>query len=204
MLDLIADAGCMQHVILVGSWAEFVYKETGLLAGFSPSIKTLDVDFLIRNLRRPVPPARLSSLARERGFIVESDILNGTSRFFDPSGLEVEFLIGKIGAGEELSLKTNVGVTAQAIRHLNILSGNAVEVFYGGHIVQVPNPEAYAVHKMVINSQRGRKAEKDARAIIGLWQYLDRSRLGTVLAGLTKKERLRAEEFMRNHGLALS
>ena len=102
----------MRHVILVGSWAEFVYRESGLIEGFAPNIRTLDVDFLIRNLRKPTPAANLSTMARERGYLVESDILNGTTRLFDTTGLEVEFLIGKVGAGIEPALKTNVGVTA--------------------------------------------------------------------------------------------
>ena len=28
----------MPHVILVGSWAEFAYREAGLLDGFNPNI----------------------------------------------------------------------------------------------------------------------------------------------------------------------
>lgn len=118
----------MPHVILVGSWAEFAYHEAGLLDGFNPNITTLDVDFLVRNLRRPSPAASLAALARERGFLVESDVLNGTTKLFDTSGLEVEFLIGKRGAGIEPALRTNVGVTAQALRHMEILSGSSVEV----------------------------------------------------------------------------
>lgn len=144
ILDLIEDAGCMRHVILVGSWAEFVYRESGLIEGFAPNIRTLDVDFLIKNLRKPTPAANLSTMARERGYLVESDILNGTTRLFDTSGLEVEFLIGKVGAGIEPALKTNVGVTAQTLRHMNILSGNSIELPCFKHMVRVPLPEAYA------------------------------------------------------------
>lgn len=201
VLELVEEAGCMPHVILVGSWAEFAYREAGLLDGFNPNITTLDVDFLVRNLRRPSPAASLAVFARERGFLVESDVLNGTTKIFDTSGLEVEFLIGKRGAGIEPALKTNVGVTAQALRHMEILSGSSVEARCLGHIVNVPTPEAYAVHKMVINSQRGSKSTKDAQTILGIWPYLDKGKLEAVLAKLTKKERARAKEFMEGCGL---
>ena len=122
VLDLVEEAGCLPHVILVGSWAEFAYREGKLLGGFDPSIRTMDVDFLVRNLRRPTPAASLVPLARERGFLVESDVMHGTTKLFDPSGLEVEFLIGKRGSGTEYALKTNVGVTAQSLWHTDILS----------------------------------------------------------------------------------
>ena len=203
ILDLIEDAGCMRHVILVGSWAEFVYRESGLIEGFAPNIRTLDVDFLIRNLRKPTPAANLSTMARERGYLVESDILNGTTRLFDTTGLEVEFLIGKVGAGIEPALKTNVGVTAQTLRHMNILSGNSIELPCFEHMVRVPLPEAYAVHKMVINSQRRGKREKDRRAFLQIWPYLDKKRVSVVMAGLTRKENARVKEFMAANDLEL-
>lgn len=193
----------MRHVILVGSWAEFVYRESGLIEGFVPNIRTLDVDFLIRNLRKPTPAANLSTMARERGYLVESDILNGTTRLFDTTGLEVEFLIGKVGAGIEPALKTNVGVTAQTLRHMNILSGNSIELPCFEHMVRVPLPEAYAVHKMVINSQRRGKREKDRRAVLQIWSYLDKKRVSVVMAGLTRKENARVKEFMAANDLEL-
>lgn len=193
----------MRHVILVGSWAEFVYRESGLIEGFAPNIRTLDVDFLIRNLRKPTPAANLSTMARERGYLVESDILNGTTRLFDTTGLEVEFLIGKAGAGIEPALKTNVGVTAQTLRHMNILSGNSIELPCFEHMVRVPLPEAYAVHKMVINSQRRGKREKDRRAVLQIWPYLDKKRVSVVMAGLTRKENARVKEFMAANDLEL-
>ena len=70
-----------------------------------------------------------------------------------------------------------------------------------GRIINVPIPEAYTVHKMAINSQRGSKSTKDAQAILGIWPFLDEEKLGAVLAKLTKKERARAREFMDVHGL---
>lgn len=84
---------------------------------------------------------------------------------------------------------------------MEILSGSSVEARCLGHIVNVPTPEAYAVHKMVINSQRGSKSTKDAQAILGIWPHLDKGKLETVLAKLTKKERARANDFMEGHSL---
>lgn len=203
VLDLVEEAGCISHVIVVGSWAEFLYKEAGILPGFQPNIKTMDIDFLIRNMKRPVPAANLSVLAREKGFFVESDRLDGTTKIFDMSGLEVEFLIGKRGAGRESSLKTNVGVTAQALWHMDILSRNLVELPYAGRLVLVPAPEAYVIHKMVVNGERRSKKEKDAFAVINLFPYLNRAKLEKIYGELTKKERSKADVFMAEHGLNL-
>ena len=201
VLDLVEEAGCMPFVALIGSWAEYVYEEAGILPGFGPNIRTLDVDFLIRNLRRPVPAVGLAVLARDRGFFVESDRLNGSTRILDASGLEVEFLIRKMGAGAEVSLKTNVGVTAQTLRHLEILSANLIEVICLGHLLRVPAPEAYVIHKMVINNDRGPKAEKDALAITGLVPYLNEERAVAIFQSLSKKEQARVRSYIAKHDI---
>lgn len=202
VLTLIDEANCQEHVILIGSWAEFVYREAGLLPGFAPNIRTLDVDFLVKNLRRPNPPTSLVSLAKDKGFFVESDRLDGTTKILDSTGLEVEFLIGKRGAGLEPTLKTNVGVVAQALRHMEILSASTIEAPCLGHFVTVPIPEAYVVHKMVINPQRKSKSEKDINAVRGLWPYLDGEKLHAVTAKLSKKELAQVTAFIDARGLS--
>lgn len=158
-IKLLDDNDCLEHVILIGSWAEFLYRELGVLDGFETNIKTLDIDFLLKNMRRPMPERNIIPLVKEAGYLVERDVLNGTTKIYDKNGLEIEFLINKIGAGLESTLKTNLGVTAQSLRHLNILSANTINVSYIGMNITIPEPEAYAVHKMVINLERGRKQE---------------------------------------------
>lgn len=140
---------------------------------------------------------------RERGYLVESDRLTGVTKIYSLEGLEIEFLIAKVGAGLEASLKTNLGVTAQSLRHMEVLAKSMVTVDYEGMRVNVPAPEAYAAHKMVVNAERGRKREKDARAIVRMWPHLDREALSATLGSLTRKERARAGAFMRDHGLDL-
>lgn len=78
VLNLVEESGCMPYVMLIGSWTEFAYREARLLGDFAPSIKTMDVDFLVRNLRKPTPSAGLAAAAKEKGFYVEADRIDGT------------------------------------------------------------------------------------------------------------------------------
>lgn len=202
-LRLLEGQGCLPDVMVVGSWAEYLYKNAGILKGFDPNLKTMDIDFLVRNLRKPQPPVNVPAAARAAGYVPDADYLDGVTKIYSDSGLEIEFLIGKRGAGRESSLKTNIGVTAQALWHLDVLSSHPVTARWRGMDVTVPAPEAYVAHKMTINGERGAKAEKDAAAIRGLWSYVNASRLRDVITGLTKKERTRVDDFMRENGLKL-
>lgn len=202
-VKLLHDNDCLEHVILIGSWTEFVYQETGLLKGFESNIKTMDMDFLIKNLRKPLPEKNVPSLAKSEGYLVESDVLTGVTKIYDKAGLEIEFLIGKRGAGVEPALKTNLGVTAQALRHTEVLLRNTINVEYFGMIITVPSPEAYAVHKITINQERGSKMEKDQLAIGNIWSLLDLREVKRIAGTLTKKERRTFEKYCLDHNLPI-
>ena len=202
-LSLLNEVGCLEHVVLIGSWAEYLYERVSLLEGFESNIKSMDIDFLVRNLRRPIPEVRLASEAKKRGYLVESDRLTGVTKIYSAQGIEVEFLIGKKGAGLEAALKTNLGVTAQSLRHMEMLVRSMITVDYMGMRVNVPAPEAYAVHKMIVNEERGRKQEKDAQAIVRMWPYLNEHTLRDTVASLTRRDKTRVQTFMDKQGLSI-
>lgn len=198
-IKLLSDNDLLQHVILVGSWAEYIYKKTDVLPeGYDPLIRTRDVDFLLKNMRKPTPPVSLIALAREEGYLVNEDRLNNTTKFLK-NDFEVEFLIEQKGAGTMPTLYTNLGVTAQALRHMNILSSNTMNVRYLEFDITLPCPEAYAIHKIIINSERKRKAEKDLKAILNIWGYLDAEKIAEIQEKLTKKERQVFKAFLTEH-----
>lgn len=202
-IKLLSDNDCLRHVILVGSWAEYIYEQTGLLKGFDANIKTLDIDFLLINLRKPNPPKNISILAKEAGYIVQNDVLDGTTKILDKEGLEIEFLINKVGAGLESTLRTNLGVVAQSLRHMDVILRHKLEIDYLGININAPVPEAYVLHKIIINTQRKAKQEKDRLAIIHMWEYLDKGTLVGVYNELTKKEQKTVNDFLTVNNLQI-
>lgn len=53
------DAHCENAVVFCGSWAEYLYQESGLLQHFQPVLKTKDVDINIPDLHVPRAKADL-------------------------------------------------------------------------------------------------------------------------------------------------
>ena len=205
-IEILSVAGALEHVAIIGSWAERLYSVCNVVPGFNFMPITRDLDVLVINMRRPSTPISLIEIAKNSGAIVESDRMTSSTRILIDGAFEMEFLIAKRGAGLESSLKTNIGVTADSLRHLDILLNNLVAVEYGGVAVNVPVPEAYAIQKLVIHgdrmSQRSGKDIKDAEAVIGLWPLLDTEKLLSMNFQLTKKEIRRFEEALSRFGLS--
>lgn len=201
-LRLLADNDLLKHVVVIGSWAEYLYAQAGVLPDFEANLRTLDIDFLVRNLRRPVPQANIAALAREAGYIVEQDILTETTKIYTPGFMEIEFLILQQGAGDTQTLKTNLGVNAQALRHLSVLKEFTITVHLFEMDIHIPQPEAYVLHKIAINEQRNKKAEKDRAAVLNLLPHLERTAFMRVYEYMTKKEQAAVRDFLeQNNGL---
>ena len=81
----------------------------------------------------------------------------------------VEFLTPSFGAEEGIRPLAALGVDAQSLHHLNYLIADpikAVAVYRSGILVQVPRPECFAIHKLIVADRRREgadslKSEKD-------------------------------------------
>lgn len=196
LLKMFSDNGFAEHLILIGSWAEYFYMEAGILPDYAAEIRTLDVDFLVKNLKKPNPPVSIIGLAKDEGFFIDEDCLTGVTRLLSADGFEVEFLIAQKGKGDNLYMKTNLGITAQALRHLSVLKENTITVDYIGILVNVPTPEAFVLHKMIINSERKAKLEKDRAVINRMYRHLEKSRFEELREKLTKKEQKTVDNYI--------
>ena len=198
-IKLLDNNGCLSHVILVGSWAEFLYNKANLLPKFVSNLRTLDVDFMVKNIHKPKEKIDIVKLARDDGFLVEKDRLFGTTKIINPEGLEIEFIIAKRGAGSEASVKTNLGVTAQSLRHLDILSKYTKTVEFFNMDIEVPLPEAFVIHKIIINNERKDKKEKDKISINSIYQHIDKTKFNEIYETLTLKEQKIVTEYVEKN-----
>ena len=81
----------------------------------------------------------------------------------------VEFLTPAFSADESLRPLKALGVSAQSLHYLNYLIADPITVpflYRSGVLVQVPRPEAYAIHKLIVADRRRdgtetQKAQKD-------------------------------------------
>lgn len=193
-LECLKEAGCFNDIVLVGAWAEYIYSKSKIL-NYEPDMSTKDLDFLIPNLRKPRNRVNLVAIAKSKGFDYVETRDGGSSYFFGEDGFEVEFLIQQRGKGDKSLPRTNIGVNAQQLTHLSVLSNNSMVVDYNGMPIKVPKPEAYVLQKMIINGSRKQKAAKDRERIGKLIGLINEDEYIRIKNTLTKKERKTVEAF---------
>ncbi|MGL5206847.1 MAG: GSU2403 family nucleotidyltransferase fold protein [Acidaminococcaceae bacterium] len=162
LIKALYDANVLDSVLIIGSWAEYIYVETGLL-DYQINMRTQDIDVLICNKNKP--RASLNKILVEHGFELLVDP-SGLMKYDKSGEIEVEFLVREMGKGQIEPYKTEMGVTAQGLRYMDILIDNQTHAIYKGFSVCIPKPAAYVLHKLIINKDREEyKKEKDAEAI---------------------------------------
>lgn len=196
-IELLAAQGILADLILIGSWVEYVYAESNYFSGFQPSIRTIDLDFLIPNIRRPAKKVPLCDVMERHGFIAQQRH-DGLIKFSKLEGpLEVEFLVREMGRGQgEPYTVEGLGIKAAGLRHLDILSQWTTVLIVRSFQLLVPLPEAYILNKLVINNRRQEmKQKKDLMSIEELLPFIKGSeqnfaKLKEIYEnGLTRKER---------------
>ena len=186
--------GLLKHVMIIGSWAEYIYSYY-FSSDFIPNLRTTDLDFLYKNIRQPQHKINIISKLSQSGFVYKEDFLTGVGKFFKEGVLEIEFLTRSIGRGNDTVNIKSIGINAESLREVNMLADYPLELECGEHIVTVPEPAAYILQKLYINPKRKEdKQKKDIRAIRELLAHIksneyENARLEFILGGLHKKHK---------------
>lgn len=89
-----------------------------------------------------------------------------TSWSLPGGGVKIDFLVPYMGGDGETRLLEPLGVHAHALSFLDFLIAEpvaAVGLYRSGVLVQIPRPERYAVHKLIVANRRPASARAKAR-----------------------------------------
>ena len=199
----------LEHVVLIGSWAEYIYEESGLLKNFESNLKTRDIDFLIRNINKPRKRINIIEILEREGFGTSIDYISGVFKFYKGKDLELEFLVREMGRGQSEPYEVpSFGIKAEGLRDTNILIDNINVIEVEDIKIIVPTPQAYLLQKIIINSKRKSKAEKDYFSIENLLENIKTSdiefrKLKQLFNILTKKQKIIIIKFLEDNLLEL-
>lgn len=168
--------GFFEDGILVGSWAMLFYHET---FGIEYVLRTDDIDFALQpGVAKQKKGPDLEAALAEQGFDPIIDILSGLQKFLAGT-FEIEFLIHRKGAREEIIMVSKYNVNAQPLPFLDLLFIDPIIVHHPKFKVRLPSPETLFMHKLIIAQRRKKetKKEKDLDQCTALAPHLDLAKL---------------------------
>lgn len=169
-------ADILRNLMLIGSpCLNFYRSHFGNPSGI-PAAKPKDAGFLIPDQAKfgggmdvDVPGA-----LRELGFAPVYNRAEGLEVYEHPE-LRVEFFIAETGKVLERPQDIRkLRVKAQCLRYLDFLAKYPLTISYEGVNFSVPEPAAFALHKLIVSSrsEREEKANIDLESAFGLLDYL--------------------------------
>ena len=195
----------LEHIVLIGSWAEYIYEESGYLRNFEANLKTRDIDFLIKNINKPREGINIIEILEKEGFETSIDYISGIFKFFKGKDLEIEFIVREIGKGQvEPYDVPSFGIKAEGLRHIDLLLRNITIIKIKNIRITVPIPQAYLLQKIIINNQRKNKADKDYLGIENLLENIKSSdlesrKLKDLYAKMSKKQKKIINRFLNDN-----
>lgn len=205
VIKAFAVAGFIDDVVLIGSWCLGFYAE--IFEGFTPSVRTTDIDFYVPDSKR-ANASSLCSQLRAINYDHFQDCMTSKSRFVSPDGFEIEFLAKLNKEGLSCVRLGSSGVFAESLSYVDIFGSNYIELIRDGIKIKVASPSAFAIQKILINERRGAKAEKDAQAIdyvllfVGA-SYKSRDEFYELFDKLPRKWKKAVEEYAKRRGIQL-
>lgn len=166
VLRRLDSAGVLKEIILIGSWCVPFYKEYFANVKYLPSIKTRDIDFLVSTPLKIKTKVDIPHLLKDMGFVIGFKGSQGYIKLEHPK-LIIEFLVPEKGKGIDKPYPLpQLGLNAQALRFLNFLIDNTIQIKIEDILVILPHPANFALHKLIIFQRRRNpeKIEKDREA----------------------------------------
>jgi hypothetical protein len=206
-LTILDGLGLLDHVVLIGSWAEYLYEQCSVIDGFLSTTKTMDIDFLVRNIRKPSKKVGLVDAFTGKGYELSFNRSDGVANFIKGE-FEVEFIARQVGRPTGAVDSPAFG-RVQTLGHMSIIDKNTITVVYNGVSVIIPHPAAFVLHKMIINKDRKNKQEKDANAVKNLVYAMEEDEalvksFNAMFDTLTIKEKRSVKGFSEKYSLDLT
>ncbi len=181
------EAKILDHLVLIGSWAVFFYKDYFAFKPFVDytALKTRDMDFLISTPDKIEHKVDIPILLEDLGFLPDFRGNRGYMKLDHPD-IIVEFLVPDKGSGMDKPYPIpKLGINAQTLRFLDLLSENTIKIQMENFYLTLPHPANFSLHKIIISQRRNKvdKALKDSEVAIGIINAL----IKKGEAGLIKK-----------------
>jgi hypothetical protein len=163
----------LKEIVVIGSWCIYFYRNYFSDKTYSSSIRTRDIDFLVPIPTKLKKKTDIPEMLKDLGFI-EDFHRKGLIRLNHPE-LIIEFLVPERGRGRDTPYPLpELGINAQALRFLDFLIENTMELEFNDLRLKLPHPAAFGLHKLIISTRRIKedKRIKERQEAIRILRFL--------------------------------
>ena len=176
-IKLLDKENILKDVVIVGSWAEKVYES---VFGYETLLITNDIDIYYKENAVIVKNVKIdiNNEMQKLGYAINRDYMTSVTRY-NKLDFEIEFLTLLKGDGSKtVRYIEPLGIYSEALRYFDILEEFAITVNMNGYKINIPEPSAYVLHKMIINHNRKpiEKREKDISKVKNLLLYIKKDK----------------------------
>jgi hypothetical protein len=162
IIEILNQNDLQDKVILIGSWAYYVYQNYLFKNKTTPqSLRTMDLDLFVSRYMRLKSSVNLIEKFEEKGFVWNREMRVEIDRF-DDGDFKVDLLTEAKGKADEkkgIKIK-NLGVQCSSVRFWELLTSKTIIQKLDKKIsITIPQPENYILHKLLI-AQRRPKTER--------------------------------------------
>jgi len=176
----------LDEIVIIGGWVPFLYNRYGEMPSRHPSLRTIDIDVVVpRHVEEGSRPTidQLLSRAGYKAHVSASEVPVVKYELESPV-TEIEFLTPEVGRPGEPAPVVQHGLTAQALRYLQILLENTRKIAIDDAVdglainlaVNVPSPGAFVYQKGLTLSRGSRRpTAKISKDLYYIFSFLDSS-----------------------------
>lgn len=177
----------LDEIVIVGGWVPFLYHRYSQMPSPHPLLRTMDIDVVVpRHVEEHGRPTidELLSRAGYQARISSLDVPVVKYELASPD-TKIEFLTPEIGRPGKAAIAVQRGLTAQALRYLQILLENTKKIEINDTIdgsdislvVAVPSPGAFIYQKgLTLSPSSRRSSTKVDKDLYYIFNFVDSSR----------------------------
>ena len=174
----------LDEIVIVGGWVPFLYNRYGQMSSPHPLLRTMDIDVVVPRRVKERGRLTIDELLLRAGYearIYGSDVPVVKYELASPV-TEIEFITPEIGKPGKAVLTVQRGLTAQALRYVQILLENTKKIkisdtMYGSDIslvVTVPLPGAFIYQKgLTLSPGSHRSSAKVDKDLYYIFSFVD-------------------------------
>lgn len=170
----------------------------------------MDADILIPRRLKLVNPVDVFDIFIKRGFVTKIHYESGLSKFIHRV-FTFEFLTDPGAKSEEKQYRfPSLNIVAQELHFMSIPLSYYMTVKYRDLTLNIPEPEAFALHKLIVSQRRLKpeKRDKDSETAKGMFQFFKGKeqhiqRLHQIIDEMPKGWQKTIKKALENTGLEL-